>query len=147
MVKVEVLSKERIKPSSLTPLHLRSFNLSVLDQLAPRFYIPMLLFYTAKDSNHLLQTNQVAQKLKTSLSKTLAVFYPLAGRIKDDDTIDCNDQGVEVFHARVDGHLPEFLKRPHVEVLEQLVPGDSFRTRSSADVPLAIQVNSMNVVE
>ncbi|RWR74325.1 vinorine synthase [Cinnamomum micranthum f. kanehirae] len=142
MVKVEVISKERIKPSSPTPLHLRSFNLSLLDQLAPRFYIPLLLFYTAKDSNHLLQTNQVAQKLRTSLSKTLAIFYPLAGRLKDDDTIDCNDQGVEVFHARVDEHLSEFLKKPHMEVLDQLVPGESFCTRSGADVPLAIQVNS-----
>ncbi|RWR73656.1 vinorine synthase [Cinnamomum micranthum f. kanehirae] len=143
MEKVEVISKEMIKPSSPTPLHLRSFKLSLLDQLAPPIYIPIIFFYTGKDGDNLLQSYQVPQKLKASLSKTLAIFYPLAGRIKDDDTIDCNDEGVEIFDARVKIQLSEFLKKPHVEVLDQLVPGDLLCTRSGAeDVPLAIQVNS-----
>ncbi|RWR73657.1 vinorine synthase-like protein [Cinnamomum micranthum f. kanehirae] len=132
-----------IKPSSPTPLHLRSFKLSLIDQLASPVYIPILFFYTGKDGDNLLQSYQVPQKLKASLSKTLAIFYPLAGRIKDDDTIDCNDEGVEIFDARVKIQLSEFLKKPHMEILDQLVPGDSLCTKSGAkDVPLAIQVNS-----
>ncbi|XXG48335.1 hypothetical protein AAC387_Pa02g2815 [Persea americana] len=143
MEKVEVISKELIKPSSPTPPHLRSFKLSLLDQLAPPIYISMIFFYTGKDGDNLQQSYQVAKKLKASLSKTLAIFYPLAGRIKDDDTIDCNDEGAEIFDARVKIQLFEFLKKPPVEVLDQLVPGDILCTRSGAeDVPLAIQVNS-----
>ncbi|XXG48337.1 hypothetical protein AAC387_Pa02g2817 [Persea americana] len=143
MDKVEVISKELIKPSSPTPPHLRSFKLSLLDQLAPPIYIPMIFFYTGKDGDNLQQSYQAAKKLKASLSKTLAIFYPLAGRIKDDDTIDCNDEGAEILDARVKIQLFEFLKKPHVEVLDQLVPGDILCTRSGAeDVPLAIQVNS-----
>ncbi|KAJ8645025.1 hypothetical protein MRB53_006773 [Persea americana] len=143
MEKVEVISKELIKPSSPTPPHLRSFKLSLLDQLAPPIYIPMIFFYTGKDGDNLQQSYQVAKSLKASLSKTLAIFYPLAGRIKDDDTIDCNDEGAEILDARVKIQLFEFLKKPHVEVLDQLVPGDILCTRSGAeDVPLAIQVNS-----
>ncbi|KAJ8645038.1 hypothetical protein MRB53_006786 [Persea americana] len=110
---------------------------------APPIYIPVIFFYTGKDGDNLLQSYLVPQKLKESLSKTLAIFYPLAGRIKDDDTIDCNDEGAEILDARVKIQLSKFLKKPHVEVLDQLVPGDLLCTRLGAeDVPLAIQVNS-----
>ncbi|XXG48338.1 hypothetical protein AAC387_Pa02g2818 [Persea americana] len=103
----------------------------------------MIFFYTDKDGDNLQESYQVAKKLKASLSKTLAIFYPLAGRIKEDDTIDCNVEGAEILAARVKIQLFEFLQKSHVEVLDQLVPGDILCTRSGAeDVPLAIQVNS-----
>ncbi|KAJ8645017.1 hypothetical protein MRB53_006765 [Persea americana] len=93
----------------------------------------MIFFYTDKDGDNLQESYQVAKKLKASLSKTLAIFYPLAGRIKDDDTIDCNVEGTEILAARVKIQLFEFLKKPHVEVLDQLVPGDILCTRSSVE--------------
>jgi hypothetical protein len=38
------------------------------------------------------------------LSEILTLFYPLAGRyIKDNLSVDCNDEGVELLEAKVDG--------------------------------------------
>ena len=39
--------------------------------------------------------------LKKSLSDVLVRFSPLAGRIKDKSSIDCNDEGVEFYEANV----------------------------------------------
>lgn len=44
-MEVEIISKEKIKPSSPTPSHLRTFKLSLLDQLIPAPYAPVILFY------------------------------------------------------------------------------------------------------
>ncbi|XXG48363.1 hypothetical protein AAC387_Pa02g2837 [Persea americana] len=124
MDKVEVISKELIKPSSPAPFHLRNFKLSLLDQLAPPVYIPILA---------------------SSFTPAKTVIIPSkATKIKDDYTIDCNDEGVEIFHGRVKIQPSKFFKKPHVEVLDKLFPGDLLcSTRSGAeDMPLAIQVNS-----
>nr|GMN70976.1 hypothetical protein TIFTF001_055110 [Ficus carica]GMN70980.1 hypothetical protein TIFTF001_055111 [Ficus carica] len=39
-IKVEITRRETIKPSSPTPQHLRSVEFSIMDQLAPDFYVP-----------------------------------------------------------------------------------------------------------
>ncbi|KAL0380055.1 UNVERIFIED_CONTAM: Stemmadenine O-acetyltransferase [Sesamum angustifolium] len=44
---VQVISKELIKPSSSTPHHLRNLKLSLLDQLSPPVYVPVIFFYEA----------------------------------------------------------------------------------------------------
>ncbi|KAK6115082.1 hypothetical protein DH2020_007351 [Rehmannia glutinosa] len=87
---VEIISVERIKPSIPTPNHLKEFNLSILDHLIPAAYAPIVVFYpNQNDANHF----EILEKLKKSLSETLSRFFPLAGTIKDDFTIDCDDQG------------------------------------------------------
>ena len=62
---LEILSKEMIKPSSPTPHHLRNLQLSLLDQIAPSAYIPLIFFYNA---NQLQSSNKdhpkIAQILK-----------------------------------------------------------------------------------
>lgn len=44
------------------------------------------------------------EKLEKSLSETLAQFYPFAGRfVRDDFSVECNDEGVDYLEARVSG--------------------------------------------
>lgn len=75
---VEIVSSETIKPSSLTPSHLKIFNLSLLDHITPPAYIPVTCFYSpnmSDDTN--LNVNQILYKLKVSLSNALLIFYLL----------------------------------------------------------------------
>ncbi|XP_065848537.1 stemmadenine O-acetyltransferase-like [Euphorbia lathyris] len=95
-MEVERISEMLIKPSSSTPPHLRTYKISLLDQFMPPIYIPIILFYP----NQLLPNN-TSLLLKQSLSETLTRFYPLAGKIKDDHLIDCNDEGSYYVNARV----------------------------------------------
>ncbi|XP_058068751.1 stemmadenine O-acetyltransferase-like [Magnolia sinica] len=144
MMKVQVTSREIIKPSSPTPHHLRRFKITLLDQLIPRMYVPMLLFYSSKDGCN-IETVERTQQLKKSLSETLTGYYPLAGRIREDSSIvECNDEGVDFSEARVDGRLSEFLEQPYVEVLDQMVPCNYHFAKSGLDVLLAVQVNLFN---
>ncbi|KAK9119984.1 hypothetical protein Scep_018077 [Stephania cephalantha] len=146
-MKTEIISRVRIKPSPPTPPHLRHYKLSLLDQLAPPFYIPIVLFYTANaDHQHhrsgSSSTDQKSQQLQSSLSKTLTRFYPLAGRIKD-HLVDCNDEGIDYSEACASIHLSDFLLLPKLElILNQFLPLDAYNTMYSEQVPLAaVQVS------
>nr|TKR65681.1 hypothetical protein D5086_0000319150 [Populus alba] len=99
-MEVQIISKEILKPSSSTPQHLRTYKLSVLDQLAPPLYIPIILFYSPASENLCKNSDH----LKESFSRTLTHFYPFAGRIKDGFSVDCNDDGAEFIEARVAGN-------------------------------------------
>ncbi|KAI3929652.1 hypothetical protein MKX01_025820 [Papaver californicum] len=83
-MKVEVVSKEIIKPSRATPSHLKTFNLSHLDQLAPPFYTPLLLYYCKNDNDTILNP-----------------ILSLAGKVIDDKFVDCNDDGENYFETKV----------------------------------------------
>ncbi|XP_057767474.1 stemmadenine O-acetyltransferase-like [Salvia miltiorrhiza] len=113
-----------IKPSSPTPIHLRNLKLSLLDQIAPPIYVPLIFFYnhhqlTLQNLTH----HQISLLLKQSLSKTLTVFYPLAGRIHENSSIDCNDSGAEFIEARVHTRaLSEIIQDPSMEELKKLQP-------------------------
>ncbi|KAF5463769.1 hypothetical protein F2P56_013905 [Juglans regia] len=64
-----------------------------------------------QEQAHHLPQNDVIDRLKASLSRTLDIFYPLAGRLvmieNDDKTasffVDCNNHGVQFVHAVADG--------------------------------------------
>ncbi|XP_062077333.1 BAHD acyltransferase BIA1-like [Humulus lupulus] len=105
-MKVEIIKRETIKPSSPTPPHLKIHTLSLLDQFQPKVYGKLVYFYP---QNH-ISSNQRSYQLKKSLSETLARFYPLAGRISN-TTIDCNDEGAQYIEARYHGLLSTFLKQ------------------------------------
>ena len=136
-MKVEIVSRKLIKPTSPTPPHLRSYKISSLDQLAPPAYVPLIQYYHATgDENDEKRT----ERLEKSLSEILTIFYPLAGRyIKDDQLVDCNDEGVEYLEARVSGQLAQLLQgEVKVEVLNDLAPN----VMASSTTPLAIfQIN------
>ncbi|PON64731.1 Transferase [Parasponia andersonii] len=114
---VKVVSREMIKPSSPTPNHLRSYQLSFLDQISPPVFNPFVLFYSSiQEVDSDLSVTKISLKLKKSLSDVLTLFYPLAGRVKDNLLIECNDEGIPYLEARVKGNL--------CDVIQVLVPSD-----------------------
>lgn len=106
-MKLEILSKEVIKPDS--PNHLQTLHLSLFDQFLPKTYVSAIFFY---DDHQPDQEEILVQKLKNSLSQTLSLFYPLAGRIKEGVTVDCNDEGALFTKARADVLLSDVLRNP-----------------------------------
>ncbi|KAI4382137.1 hypothetical protein MLD38_008136 [Melastoma candidum] len=134
-MEVTVITKEEIRPSSPTPDHLKIYKHSLLDQLIPPTtpFTPIILFYVG---------GLDAECLKRSLSYTLPRFYPLAGRAKDDLSIDCDDRGVLFTTARVNQSLSQFLSRPDLASLQYLLPRD-LPTATLAGTRIShVQVNS-----
>ncbi|KAK8313551.1 hypothetical protein V6Z11_D01G115700 [Gossypium hirsutum] len=142
---VEIVSKEFIKPTSPTPHHLRTHLLSFLDQFLPSIYVPMVLFYMDQERSIPAATSNSrrSQLLKESLSETLTLFYPLAGRIKDHLSIDCNDEGAYYVEARVNHPLREFLNHTDSSYVSQLLPAEATWTATTAGGYIAmIQVTT-----
>ncbi|KAI3673590.1 hypothetical protein L6452_39713 [Arctium lappa] len=138
-MKVSVVSKELIIPSSATPSDLKTYRLSYIDQQLPPYYIPLILYYTYDESSTITQTKMTI-KLKAALSETLTHFYPLAGRlVKNQNTVDCTDQGVWFSVARVESSLLDIIKCPMIEELNQLVLVGM--GSSHVEEQLAVQVN------
>ncbi|XP_021616627.1 stemmadenine O-acetyltransferase [Manihot esculenta] len=138
-MEVQIISKEIVKPSSST--HPRTYNLSLLDQLAPQLYVPMIFFYSSTGEKNSQKTK--SHRLKTSLSKTLTHYYPFAGRIKDAFSIDCNDKGASFIEANVAGKMSVILDEPDIDKLEKLLPCNPYDVspERSSQVILAAQVN------
>ncbi|XP_019158860.1 PREDICTED: vinorine synthase-like [Ipomoea nil] len=142
VLKVELLSKEMMmKPSSPTPPHLKTFKLSFLDQISPPCFIPLIFFFHDAASNgeddHRVCSSQL---LKQSLSKVLTLFYPLAGRIKGNDFIDCSDDGALWVEARVHGFLKDVVENPLMEDLEKFLPIEPYSSDDS-ELLLGVKVN------
>ncbi|KAK9288415.1 hypothetical protein L1049_016871 [Liquidambar formosana] len=138
-MKVDILSRKTIKPSSPTPPHLRNFKLSFLDQIFPPLQGRTVFFYAADINQDTMDTSHGLQK---SLSQTLTRFYPLAGRLKDAATIECNDEGAYFVEARVRCHLSDFLRQPDADLVDQLLPVDPKTTEvATAGCMLLIQFN------
>ncbi|ONK56032.1 uncharacterized protein A4U43_C10F3430 [Asparagus officinalis] len=108
MWELEVTSKETITPSSPTPPHLRTHKLCWIDRCVKVLHFPFVLFYQNPAGAHSLPT------LKTSLSRTLSIFYPAAGELDPDHTfVDCNDRGAHLVEAvaTTDSPLSELVAR------------------------------------
>ncbi|KAI5332717.1 hypothetical protein L3X38_022846 [Prunus dulcis] len=134
----EIIKRETIKPSSPTPHYLRNFKLSLLDQLGPVAYEPLVLFYP---KNGIATPEKSVWIIKKSLSETLTRFYPLAGRIKGNISIDCNDHGVDYVEARVSGLLSTFLSKPDAQTLRKLLPVDAESPEAGRGPLLLVQAN------
>ncbi|KAL2247266.1 vinorine synthase-like [Sesamum indicum] len=132
------IAKEMIKPSSSpVPPHLRKLELSFLDQLAPPTYIHIILYYQAFHHHH--DSGETSRKLKRSLSNALAIYYPLAGRIREDSWVDCNDAGAEYVEAWFNNvQLSDVVEKSGTEELKQYVPVEP---SGGPDIPLAVQVS------
>ncbi|CAK9178332.1 unnamed protein product [Ilex paraguariensis] len=141
-VQVQVISKESIKPSSPTPHHLRTFKLSLLDQLIPAPYAPIILFYPNYHGDTHLEVAKRLVPLKQSLSETLTRFYPLAGTINDDLSIDCNDEGAYYATAQVNSRISDFLNNPDLKLIHQFLPCETSFNGSTAGTRVTnIQIN------
>jgi hypothetical protein len=126
-MKTEIISRTCIKPSSPSPPNLKTFKLSLLDQLSPAIHGNMTFYFpsdaaTSSATDHDLEFSRKSQLLQKSISETLTRFYPLAGRLLDASTIDCNDDGGFFIEARCDSPLSDFLNKPNYETLDQFLP-------------------------
>lgn len=107
--KVPTVSSSRtclITPATPTPLAQLKLPLSPLDLILPSFYTPVILVY-ASLGHHSFQT--ALNNFKSTLSKTLVAFYPLAGRlVKGEDGVPiimCNDAGAYLTEVVVEEGL------------------------------------------
>ncbi|XP_038688541.1 stemmadenine O-acetyltransferase-like [Tripterygium wilfordii] len=121
-MEIEIISREYIKPSSPTPKHLRTHFICLLDQFAPPIYVTGIAFFAANYQGDSISSSKRSQVLKQSLSKILALYYPLAGRIIDDTSIDCNDEGAPYMVARCNCNLCDYLKQPDLSTLSKFLP-------------------------
>ncbi|KAK9163865.1 hypothetical protein Syun_004767 [Stephania yunnanensis] len=134
MLQIEELSIEVIKPSTPTPAHLKTHKFSLLDQYYGHGYLSVPLFYSSPTNTN---ASQIIANLKTSLAKSLTLFYPLAGRIKDDYNVECNDEGVKFVHAQVRHCSLSQALTPAGDHLSQLFP----KQHTSGEELLGIQVS------
>ncbi|KAK9062779.1 hypothetical protein SSX86_019969 [Deinandra increscens subsp. villosa] len=105
-----IISREIIKPSNPTPSNLNTYNLSEIDIIAGKAYLPLVFFYPNNLNCSLLTAQEKARVLKKSLSQTLTRYYPFAGRLSTHlaPYIDCNDEGVVFLEATIDSELDAF---------------------------------------
>ncbi|KAK8564473.1 hypothetical protein V6N12_036596 [Hibiscus sabdariffa] len=138
-IEIERLSQEPIKPSSPTPNHLRNYQLSFIDQIQPPIFMPLLMFYPERyGSDNVDRCNQI----KTSLSDALSVYYPLAGRIRNDNNnkavVDCNDEGVLFVESRANCRLVEMLENPNPNNHNKFIPREL--DDGADELPAMVQV-------
>ncbi|KAI4315147.1 hypothetical protein L6164_027989 [Bauhinia variegata] len=122
-IKIEIISRNCIKPSTPTPPYLETFRLSLLDQLSPNIHGNSTFFYPYNSTNDPISEFSTRSKLlRKSLSETLTRFYPLAGRLQDASTIGCNDDGAFFIEARTDSPLSDILGSPDFNRIQHLLP-------------------------
>ncbi|KAE8677569.1 FAM135B protein [Hibiscus syriacus] len=124
-IKSEIVSRQTIKPSTPTPSHLKTFKLSLLDQISPNIHGNMTFFYPSNNSSHSISDHGFFHKsklLQHSISKTLSLFYPLAGRLHDAATVNCNDEGAFFVEAKVNIQLSHFLNKPDLNLMDHFLP-------------------------
>ncbi|KAI5664943.1 hypothetical protein M9H77_24266 [Catharanthus roseus] len=133
--------QQLIRPSSPTPFHLKEHKLSFIDEMIPHSYFPLILYYssTTKTTNQ-EEIKLISQGLRNSLSDTLTEFYPLAGRIKGQTSIDCNDEGIYYSEARIDICLSDLIKSQDLAVIDELVPCKSNGNVSDEKEMVRVQV-------
>nr|GEX51384.1 acylsugar acyltransferase 3-like [Tanacetum cinerariifolium] len=101
------------------PSHLKTYNLSLLDRIVPNTYTDFVFHYPKYMNN--VNTNV----LKQSLSQSLAIYYPLEGRLPSPSAsyVDLNDEGIDFVEVSTDSRLSEFIvKKYHDETLHHLFP-------------------------
>ncbi|XP_038688555.1 stemmadenine O-acetyltransferase-like [Tripterygium wilfordii] len=123
-MEIEIISTECIKPSCPTPHHLRTYKISLVDQFGAPVLVSSILFYPPIKATS-ISISKRSQVLKQSLSSTLTLYYPIAGRFIDNLSIDCNDEGLCYKVARANCGLHDYLKHPdHILKLTKFVPGE-----------------------
>uniref|UniRef100_A0A1S4BKN1 Acylsugar acyltransferase 3-like n=1 Tax=Nicotiana tabacum TaxID=4097 RepID=A0A1S4BKN1_TOBAC len=120
---VSICDKSFIKPSTLTPSTLRFYKLSFVDQSFSNMYIPVAFFYPKpqREESNNSQLSHIADLLQTSLSQTLVSYYPYAGILRDNATVECNDMGAEFLSVKINCPMSEILNHPHATDAESIV--------------------------
>ncbi|KAL7127997.1 hypothetical protein ABFS83_14G286400 [Erythranthe nasuta] len=139
MMKVVVERRKLIKPLTETPTELRSYKISIIDELNPSMHVIRILYYPfAAAAGKLSIIN-----LEESLARILPLFYPLAGRyIKEKHMVDCNDEGAEFSEAQVDCDLLTVIGGGSTaEQLNHLLPLEIGAADEPTDPMLAVRIN------
>ncbi|KAL5546700.1 hypothetical protein UlMin_006387 [Ulmus minor] len=135
--KIQIISRNTIKPSTPTSHQRREFKLSLLEKTYPSIYGSMIFFYTSSTKIN----GHSSIFLQNSLAKTLVHFYPFAGRLKGDDLVYCDDEGAYFLEAQTASQLCDFLGKPDPKLLNQLLPFKDPKTSNLAtNVVLLVQL-------
>lgn len=105
-------------------------------------YIGVMFSYRDNAENPGVDISQRLLQMEESLSETLTLFYPMAGRYIEDDGcfIDCNDLGVEFVHAKVGGQIDKLLHGdPDIDLLQRL---SKYPTDVAGNPLVVIQANT-----
>lgn len=135
-IRIEIISRENIKPSSPTPIHLKNFKLSLFDQISFPEYAPMLLFYNGDGCDHHLYRGFDGHDQVDDGT----VSHPLAAELKDNTTVDCNDNvnGAEYIEAHANFNLRDVvLKQPDYRFLREFLP-NGVESEKAATYPLLL---------
>ncbi|CAA0833283.1 HXXXD-type acyl-transferase family protein [Striga hermonthica] len=138
-MKVTIITRKYIKPCSPTPPNLRRYKLSALDEILPPMNMSVILFYTPNP-----KPDPTIDPQQT-LPRVLTRFYPFAGRyLKNDLSVDCNDEGAEFVEAEVPGlDLATFLSKTENDGLDCLLPRTTYDRVDNPDDPiLSVQVTN-----
>ncbi|RZC92615.1 hypothetical protein C5167_029762 [Papaver somniferum] len=103
--------------------------------------ISLLLFYSGANADPVEQRGS----LKKSLSETMTRFYPLAGKIKDNLTIECDDYGAYYLETRVKCHLSEVLTHPEANTLKKFLPSYDLHFRSGSSSGTTTTSNELDL--
>ncbi|XP_047313008.1 salutaridinol 7-O-acetyltransferase-like [Impatiens glandulifera] len=139
---INILSNEFVRPLSPTKDPFKKYHLSVLDldQSMPNFFFPVIFYYDHDQTTSTTQL-ELSSRLRESLSQTLTMFYPFAGRLnRADNSIDCNDTGLRYLEAKVDSKITEVIKRNDAQMVDPLIPNLTGNGEEEDEI-FAIQVN------
>ncbi|KAF8019578.1 hypothetical protein BT93_G0307 [Corymbia citriodora subsp. variegata] len=140
-MKVEVQWKKAVKPSVPTPQIRRKLKLSSMDELQMPVYVGIIFYYKDNAEKSGIDVLERLHRMEESLSETLTIFYPMAGRYIEDNGcfIDCNDHGVELVHAKVDAPIDRIIHgQPDLNLLDRL---SEFPTKVAGNPLVVIQAN------
>ncbi|CAN1252823.1 Stemmadenine O-acetyltransferase [Linum perenne] len=144
-MEVSILSRESVRPSTTLLLQTKPLKLNLLDQLTPTGYSPLILFYPNTRGQHFAKNNtsNVSIRLKSSLSEALSLYYPLAGRVRDNFAIHDFNKGVPFVETRVNCHMYDFLgdQTSLLGSLNNLLPFKTFCMAPETSPQIAVQVN------
>ncbi|KAH0678474.1 hypothetical protein KY284_019559 [Solanum tuberosum] len=135
---ISTISKKIIKPSSPTPSIQRWHHLSLIDQVVDNLYMPFVFFY----SNHQvakIPKHQLSEFLTNSLSKTLTSYYPWAGSLKHNATIECDDHGAEFFEVEINSSMDEVIHNPDLTFPQGLSWG--YLSSSTSGALIVVQLS------
>lgn len=129
-MEVTVVSRETIKPSMSSTLSKPPHKICLFDQLTPMTYIVGVLFYPISDPN--FNHRKAQDHIKKAMSETLDIYYPFAGRNKDNLHVANFDAGIPFVEARVNCRMSEYMKLHDVDFLvNPLVPYAPFRKETA----------------
>ncbi|PON86291.1 Transferase [Trema orientale] len=122
MIEIKVKERAMVKPASKTPR--RSIWMSGLDLMNNVVHMPSIYLFRHNGASNFFDP----AILKEALSKALVPYYPIAGRLRRDNSgrleIDCNGEGVLFVEAETDSvldDLGDFAPTPEVQKLTPLV--------------------------